>query len=436
MEKIEKMSKDNMFIRSSDFFNSIQGQRLPYELISMVDNHIFTTSVTSLNNLLEVTPENIDNFLSTNIFEYNPNISNTAPPSGFLEEKMEKMITQYLHSLPVDEQIIVQSPYFFEYLSKSDDELISEISAKGLTLTDKHLRYSPLVTTKLNAIKFLIRNRIINEWRVTFNRWSPITSTYIKGKRYKQPKRNIDWNLIYSTLFMFPKEYIEAYPSLRKYSLGNQALILAQMIIRNIEIGPIDTFNGWKSKGYIINKGEKGIGMIQPKVVRIKNKTTLSTDKEDFTYTDFMFPKKWFAQSQTSANDLPPVNPRFDKHKAMKEYIYRRPESLIRNDQALIYPLDRGLSSFRVISMSEVDRLLKEKTLKEQISLITEQVIDILPSNIINSIKEVVIDLSLLSIGEISSTLGKSLHTLYNLPENVNHTIITNYVKNVLDYGY
>src|SRR5215212_2926144 len=55
-----------------------------------------------------------------------------------------------------------------------------------------------------------------------------------------------------------------AYSAFHNYSLGNQLLALAQCRARQLQPGPIATFNGWREKDRFVRKGEKALILCMP----------------------------------------------------------------------------------------------------------------------------------------------------------------------------
>ena len=91
-----------------------------------------------------------------------------------------------------------------------------------------------------------------------------------------------------------------AYSAFHGYSIGNQLLALVQCAQRQIPVGPIATFMGWKDKGRYVKKGEKAISLCMP--VTCKRRAT-TDDEDDATCTRFVYRSNWFVMAQTDGPD-------------------------------------------------------------------------------------------------------------------------------------
>jgi len=94
-----------------------------------------------------------------------------------------------------------------------------------------------------------------------------------------------------------------AYSAFHNYSLGNQMHAYVQCIVRNIPIGPIATFPGWKEKGRCVRKGEKAISLCMPVTVKGKRENRETGAEEEFAFSRFVFRNNWFVLSQTDGAD-------------------------------------------------------------------------------------------------------------------------------------
>jgi hypothetical protein len=57
---------------------------------------------------------------------------------------------------------------------------------------------------------------------------------------------------------------LEAYSAFHNYSFGNALLALEQCTRRNLQPGPLNTYNGWLERKRQVRKGEKGITLCMP----------------------------------------------------------------------------------------------------------------------------------------------------------------------------
>lgn len=93
-----------------------------------------------------------------------------------------------------------------------------------------------------------------------------------------------------------------AYSAFHSYSLGNQVAAYVQCTIRQIPVGPICTFPGWKEKGRFVKKGEKAISLCMPVTCKTKEKDEQGNETER-TFSRFVWRNNWFVLSQTEGED-------------------------------------------------------------------------------------------------------------------------------------
>ena len=132
----------------------------------------------------------------------------------------------------------------------------------------------------------------------------------------------VDYSDLLSEAINKPGILSNCYSVFHNYSIHNQILAIYQLK----EISPINTFNGWKSLGRHVNKGEKAIFLWMPVGGYSKTVTDEVTgeEKKIFVGQRFMFTNKWFGLNQTSGKDLvKPENvkiPDFDFEPVYKKY--------------------------------------------------------------------------------------------------------------------
>src|SRR2546430_16657673 len=61
-----------------------------------------------------------------------------------------------------------------------------------------------------------------------------------------------------------PGRMLEAYTAFHNFSFGNALLALEQCTRRNLQPGPLNTYNGWLERKRQVRKGEKGITLCMP----------------------------------------------------------------------------------------------------------------------------------------------------------------------------
>jgi hypothetical protein len=106
-----------------------------------------------------------------------------------------------------------------------------------------------------------------------------------------------------------------AYSAFHNYSFLNQLRAYEQCQTREIPIGPIASFHGWKDHGRHVSKGSKAIELCMP--VTCKGDIDDETGKPR-TYTKFVFRRNWFVLAQTEGADyIAPPPPAWDKAQAL-----------------------------------------------------------------------------------------------------------------------
>ena len=117
-----------------------------------------------------------------------------------------------------------------------------------------------------------------------------------------QERKKPDFGKLFSSILEQPGIIGDHYSLFHRYSLSNQALAVEQMMMRDIEIGPISTFNGWKKMGRRVKKGEKALLLYMPITIRKKDeqdKEDAHEEVKDQTFTVFRLLPRWFAYAQT-----------------------------------------------------------------------------------------------------------------------------------------
>lgn len=122
----------------------------------------------------------------------------------------------------------------------------------------------------------------------------------------KKEAKRPDWMALLETILEKPGLLGDYYSAFHNYSVGNQVLAVCQLIERQIEVGPIASFNAWKKKGRSVMKGQKAIGLWMPITLSGKAK---ASDDEGGEPTQpgvprriFVMRNNWFALSQTQTD--------------------------------------------------------------------------------------------------------------------------------------
>jgi len=108
----------------------------------------------------------------------------------------------------------------------------------------------------------------------------------------------------------------KCYSTFPGYSIGNQMLAWSQCMARDIPLGPIASFNGWKKLGRSVSRGQKAIALVMPVTI---NKKDGAGEKTGEAFSMFVMRNQWFVLSQTEGEDFANevVVPTWDKAKAM-----------------------------------------------------------------------------------------------------------------------
>lgn len=95
----------------------------------------------------------------------------------------------------------------------------------------------------------------------------------------------------------------QAYSAFHNFSLGNQMAAVGQLAARNVAIGPLATFNGWKEKGRSVVKGAKAIALCMPVTCKYKTENK-NGESEEQTFSKFVWRNNWFVMAETSGQDF------------------------------------------------------------------------------------------------------------------------------------
>jgi antirestriction protein ArdC len=115
-----------------------------------------------------------------------------------------------------------------------------------------------------------------------------------------------NWGALFESSLSEPGRMAEHYSLFHRYSLGNQALAIDQMLDRGIDIGPIASFRRWQELGRRVKKGEKAIALWMPVTAKKKVEMDDGSEEEE-PRMFFVMKNRWFALSQTEPID--PENP-------------------------------------------------------------------------------------------------------------------------------
>jgi hypothetical protein len=77
-------------------------------------------------------------------------------------------------------------------------------------------------------------------------------------------RQHATWGELLQEAVEKPARMLEAYTAFHNYSFGNALLALEQCTRRNLQPGPLNTYNGWLERKRQVRKGEKGITLCMP----------------------------------------------------------------------------------------------------------------------------------------------------------------------------
>lgn len=111
------------------------------------------------------------------------------------------------------------------------------------------------------------------------------------------------YNLLQSAITE-PGIISKAYSAFHGYSLGNMIAAACQCAEREIDIGPIASFNAWKEKGRSVIKGQKAIALCMPVTCKSKETDLATGEEKQFSYNRFVWKNNWFVLDQTEGEEF------------------------------------------------------------------------------------------------------------------------------------
>lgn len=114
-----------------------------------------------------------------------------------------------------------------------------------------------------------------------------------------------------------PGAISSAYTNFHNYSIGNQLLAWTQCLARELQPGPLATYQRWRELGRQVRRGEKAITLCRPVTVK-RTKTGDDGTDETQAATWFVYKPYWFVLAQTDGQPLAePSIPAWDKDRAL-----------------------------------------------------------------------------------------------------------------------
>jgi hypothetical protein len=113
------------------------------------------------------------------------------------------------------------------------------------------------------------------------------------------------WSMLLTEAVNKPGLMMKAYSAFHNYSIGNQLLTVLQCKLRELPLGPINTFPGWEALGRHVKRGERALTLCMP-ITRKREKETEKKEEstEEGTFTSFVFKRRWFVLSQTEGEEF------------------------------------------------------------------------------------------------------------------------------------
>lgn len=115
---------------------------------------------------------------------------------------------------------------------------------------------------------------------------------------------SIQFSTLLQSAITEPGIISKAYSAFHGYSLGNQIAAAFQCTARNIELGPIASFNAWKEKGRSVTKGQKAISLCMPITCKGKEIDQSTGEENSFSYNRFVWRNNWFVLDQTEGDEF------------------------------------------------------------------------------------------------------------------------------------
>ena len=118
-------------------------------------------------------------------------------------------------------------------------------------------------------------------------------------------RQHATWGELLREAVEKPGRMLEAYTAFHNFSFGNALLALEQCTRRNLQPGPLNTYNGWLERKRQVRKGEKGITLCMPMPFKKSAQTDGVQEEtaEQQTCYAFCFRAYWFVLAQTEGED-------------------------------------------------------------------------------------------------------------------------------------
>lgn len=167
---------------------------------------------------------------------------------------------------------------------------------------------------------------------------------------------NSKWQQILINALNTPGILSKAYAAFHNYSCGNQAYAMFQCMLRDIQPGPINTYQGWIKLGRQVRRGEKALELCMPLNIKKQKEGEEKPDR----FTLFTFKRNWFVLSQTDGEDTDfPGTPLWDKQTALSALGISQPPFVLTNGNV------QGFAREKSIAVSPLAALPHKTTFHE-----------------------------------------------------------------------
>jgi hypothetical protein len=131
-------------------------------------------------------------------------------------------------------------------------------------------------------------------------------------------KDTVDFQALLTQALTQPGQLSTAYKAFHNFSILNQALAFKQCLERGLQVSPLASFNAWKEKGRMVQKGQKEISLFMPLTKKIEAENEQGQTEEK-SRTFFALKPHWFVLSQTEGNEVEfPALPAWNLSRALE----------------------------------------------------------------------------------------------------------------------
>jgi antirestriction factor ArdC-like protein len=154
------------------------------------------------------------------------------------------------------------------------------------------------------------------------------------------------WSELLQQAVTQPGLILKAYSAFHGYSIGNQIAAMVQCAMRNLEPGPISTYQGWQKLNRQVQQGQKALWLCMPITFKKQpDQQSAEPEGEREVITGFMWKPNWFVIAQTVGEPIPmPAIPAWDKSRALAALNITETPFASTNGNAMGYARKREIS--------------------------------------------------------------------------------------------